>query len=137
MICMEIALDLAEKAYKNEEVPVGAVIMRDHKIVARAFNKKENTNIITSHAEINCITKAAKALGTWKLDDCEMYVTLKPCSMCEEVIKQSRIKKVYYLLDKAENKREFYRTEFIKYDDDKLEDKSFKLMNKFFENKRY
>lgn len=137
MISMEIALDLANKAYKKDEVPVGAVIVRNNKILARGFNRKEELNIITSHAEVNCILKAARILGTWKLDDCEMYVTLKPCSMCEEVIRQSRIKKVYYLLDKEENKREFFNTKFEKYDDPALEDKSYKLMNEFFKNKRY
>lgn len=137
MINMEIALDLAEKAYSRDEIPVGAVIVKDNKVIARGFNKKESLNVITSHAEINCIIKAAAKLGTWKLDNCEMYVTLKPCSMCEQVIRQSRIKKVYFLLDKAENKREYYKTEFEKYEDSKLEDKSFKLMNEFFKNKRY
>ncbi len=137
MISMEIALGLAARASKYGEIPVGAVIVQNNKVIARGYNKKEKSNVILAHAEVNCIMKAARVLGTWKLNDCTMYVTLKPCSMCEQIIRQSRIRKVYYLLDKEENKREFYKTEFIKYEDDKLENKSYKLMNEFFVNKRY
>lgn len=137
MISMEIASDLAKKAYEKNEIPVGAVIVQNNKIIARSFNKRENDNVVIGHAEINCILKAAKVLNTWKLDDCEMYVTLKPCSMCQEVIKQSRIKKVYYLLDKSEDKKEYYKTEFIKYENEELTQVQSKLLRDFFENKRY
>lgn len=137
MISMEIASDLAKKAYEKNEIPVGAVIVQNNKIIARSFNKRENDNVVIGHAEINCILKAAKVLNTWKLDTCEMYVTLKPCSMCQEVIKQSRIKKVYYLLDKSEDKKEYYKTEFIKYENEELTQVQSKLLRDFFENKRY
>ena len=83
-------------AYNKDEVPVGAVIVKDGKIVARAHNNKENSNDPTAHAEIVCIRKACKKLNNWYLKDCEMYVTLEPCSMCVGAIIQARIKKVYY-----------------------------------------
>ncbi len=92
---MKEALKQAEKAYKKLEVPVGAVIVKDNKIIARAYNQKETKNDTTNHAEIMAIKKASKKLGSWRLLDCEMYVTLEPCSMCAGAIIQSRIKKVY------------------------------------------
>ena len=92
---MKEALKQAEKAYKKLEVPVGAVIVKDNKIIARAYNQKETKNDTTNHAEIMAIKKASKKLGSWRLLDCEMYVTLEPCSMCAGALIQSRIKKVY------------------------------------------
>ena len=77
-------------------MPVGAVIVKDNKIIARAHNLKETLNLSTAHAEILVINKASKKLKTWHLDDCIMYVTLEPCVMCAGAIIQSRIKKVVY-----------------------------------------
>ncbi len=93
---MKLALKEAQKAYDKKEIPVGAVIVKDGKVISRAHNLKELKNDTTKHAEILAIQKASKKLGCWRLEDCEMYVTLKPCKMCKEVIKQSRIKHVYY-----------------------------------------
>lgn len=92
---MKQALKEAEKAYKKLEVPVGAVIVKDGKIIARAHNQKETKTDTTKHAEILAIQKASKKLESWRLIDCEMYVTLEPCSMCAGAIINSRIKKVY------------------------------------------
>lgn len=92
---MEQALIEARKAYEKEEIPVGAIIVRDNKIIARAHNIKEEKNDTTKHAEIIAIQKASKKLGSWRLNDCEMYVTLEPCAMCAGALIQSRIKKVY------------------------------------------
>ena len=92
---MKEALKEAQKAYNKEEVPVGAIIVKDGKIIAKAHNQKELKNDTTCHAEILAIQKASKKLGTWRLSDCEMYVTLEPCSMCAGALIQSRIKKVY------------------------------------------
>ena len=89
------AIKEAQKAYDIGEVPVGAVIVKDHKIVPRAYNRKESGKDTTKHAEILAIQKASKKLETWRLLDCEMYVTLEPCSMCAGAIIQSRIKKIY------------------------------------------
>lgn len=92
---MKEALKEAKKAYKKLEVPVGAVIVKDGKIIARAHNQKETKYDTTKHAEILAIQKASKELKSWRLIDCEMYVTLEPCSMCAGAIINSRIKKVY------------------------------------------
>lgn len=92
---MEEAYKEAKKAYKKLEVPVGAVIVKNGEIVAKAHNLREKKNSAIAHAEILCIEKACKRLNSWRLDDLEMYVTLEPCSMCAGAIIQSRIKKVY------------------------------------------
>jgi tRNA(adenine34) deaminase len=92
---MKEALKEAKKAYNKLEVPVGAVIVKDGKIIARAHNVKEQKNDTTKHAEIIAISKASKRLESWRLIDCEMYVTLEPCCMCTGALINSRIKKVY------------------------------------------
>lgn len=92
---MKKALEEARKAYEKEEIPVGAIIVKDNKIIARAHNIKEEKKDTTKHAEIIAIQKASKKLGSWRLNDCEMYVTLEPCAMCAGAIIQSRIKKIY------------------------------------------
>ena len=94
-IYMKQALNEAKKALKINEVPVGAVIVKQGKIIARGYNKKEQKQDCTMHAEIIAIKKASRKLNNWRLNDCEMYVTLEPCSMCASAIIQSRIKKVY------------------------------------------
>ena len=91
---MEEALKQAKKAYEKEEVPVGAVIVKDGKIIARAHNIKEIKQDTTKHAEIIAIQKASKKLNTWRLYGCTMYVTLEPCVMCAGAIIQSRLDKV-------------------------------------------
>ena len=92
---MKQALKEAKKAYEKLEVPVGAVIVKDGKIIARAHNLKETKKDTTNHAEILAIKKASKKLDSWRLLDCEMYVTLEPCTMCAGAIINSRIKKIY------------------------------------------
>lgn len=92
---MKEALKEAQKAYKKLEVPVGAIIVKDGKIIARGHNQKETKFDTTKHAEIIAIQKASKKLNSWRLLDCEMYVTLEPCSMCAGALINSRIKKVY------------------------------------------
>lgn len=92
---MKEALKEAKKAYDKLEVPVGAVIVKDGKIIARAHNLKETRLDTTKHAEMLAIQKASKKLKSWRLLDCEMYVTLEPCSMCSGAIINSRIKKIY------------------------------------------
>lgn len=92
---MKAALKEAKKAYDKMEVPIGAVIVKDNKIIARAHNKKECTNNPCAHAEILAIEKASKKLGAWRLNECKMYVTLEPCPMCAGAILNSRIDEVY------------------------------------------
>ena len=93
---MKAALKEAQKAYDKLEVPVGCVIVKDGKIIARAHNLKETKTDTTKHAEILAIQKASKKLKSWRLLDCDMYVTLEPCSMCAGAVINSRIRKVYY-----------------------------------------
>lgn len=92
---MKEALKQAQKAYEKGEIPVGAIIVKQNKIIARAYNEKETKQDTTKHAEIIAIQKASKKLKTWRLTDCEMYVTLEPCSMCAGALIQARLKKVY------------------------------------------
>lgn len=92
---MKEALKEAKKAYDKLEVPVGAVIVKNGKVIARAHNLKETKFDTTKHAEILAIQKASRKLKSWRLLDCEMYVTLEPCSMCAGALINSRIKKVY------------------------------------------
>ena len=91
---MKRAIDLAKRA--NGEIPVGAIIVKDGEILAETFNQKETLNDVTAHAEILAIREAEQKLGRWRLDDCEMYVTLEPCPMCAWAIINSRIKTVYF-----------------------------------------
>ena len=95
-VLMKEALKEAAKAFKEDEVPVGCVIVKDSIVISKAHNKKESKGSSIFHAEIEAIRKACKKLGTWHLDDCEMYVTLEPCMMCMGAIINSRIKKIYY-----------------------------------------
>ena len=92
---MNEAIKQAKKASDILEVPVGAIIVKDNKIIARAYNQKETKYDSTKHAEIIAIQKASKKLKSWRLSDCEMFVTLEPCPMCAGALIQSRIKKVY------------------------------------------
>ena len=96
---MNIAIREAKNAYDEGNVPVGAVIVNNGNIVSFAHNIKNTDNVSIYHAEILCIIDACKKLNTWRLNDCELYVTLKPCDMCIAAIAESRISKVFYLLD--------------------------------------
>ena len=92
---MNLALKEAKKAYKEDEVPVGCVLVLNDEVIAKAYNHKEKKNDTIAHAEIECIKKAEKKLNTWYLNNLEMYVTLEPCMMCTGAIINSRIKKIY------------------------------------------
>ena len=93
---MKEALKEACKAKLIDEVPIGCVIVKDDKIIARGHNQRETNQDPTGHAEIIAIKKASKKLNSWRLEGCDIYVTLEPCIMCSGAIIQSRISKVYY-----------------------------------------
>lgn len=93
---MELALKEAEKAYQKDEVPVGCVIVKDGVVIASAHNLKETSQVVIDHAELLAIKKACKKLSSWRLDGCQLYVTLEPCPMCAGAIIQSRIQRVIY-----------------------------------------
>lgn len=94
-IYLREAIKEANRALYLKEVPVGAVIVKDNKIIARAHNLKETLNDPTAHAEILAIRRAAEVLNNWRLTGCEMYVTLEPCPMCASAISQARISRLY------------------------------------------
>lgn len=108
----EQALKESQKSLKTKDVPIGAVLVKNNKIISKSHNKREKNNKITSHAEINCILKANKKLKSYFLYDCDLYVTLKPCEMCKKIIDSSRIENVYYLLEKKNNKKEYNKTNY-------------------------
>ena len=93
---MTAALKEAQKAFDENEVPVGAVVVYDGKIIARGHNKREGEQLIHGHAEFLAMMKAAKKLGSWRLEDCDIYVTMEPCPMCAGAMIQSRVRNVYY-----------------------------------------
>ena len=111
---IKLMIEALNKKKKSRDIPVMAVISCNQKIIAKSVNTREKHKNVLGHAEINAIIKASKKLKRWNLNDCEIYVTLKPCSMCYEVIKQSRIDTVYYLLDKPLIKKEYTKTKFNK-----------------------
>ncbi len=93
---MREAIKQAHVAGSKDEVPIGAVVVIDGKIISRGYNQMEKTQVATKHAEIVAIEKACKKLGSWRLDGAEMYVTVEPCAMCAGAIANARIKKVYF-----------------------------------------
>lgn len=103
-------LDLADQAYKEKEIPVGAIVVYEDNVIGRGYNKRVQTNDVTSHAEVNAIREAATHLNDWRLDKCDLYVTLKPCDMCMNIIKESRIQNVYYLVDRNSDKKIYNKT---------------------------
>ncbi len=141
---MKEALKQAKKAYDYDEVPVGAVIVKDGKIISRGYNKRETKQLVTKHAEIDAIEKACKKLNSWRLDGCEMYVTLEPCLMCAGAILQSRIKKVYYGADDlkggvVESITKIYDINFthkVQYEKGILKEESEKMIKEFFKELR-
>jgi len=93
---MKEALKEAQKAFDKREVPVGAVVVYKDQIIARAHNLRESNQHFHSHAEFLAMMEASKKIGSWRLEDCDVYVTLEPCPMCAGAMIQSRIRKVYY-----------------------------------------
>ena len=109
-IYVRTIIDEAIKAFKKKEVPIGAVIVKNNKIIAKSHNSRIKSCDVTGHAEIIAIKKAAKKLKDWRLSECDLYVTLEPCNMCMEIIKESRIRNVYYLLTREKGKKNYYKT---------------------------
>lgn len=132
----EILINLAKKASKKAEVPISALIVCEDKIIAKAYNKRNKTKNIFDHAEIIAIKKASKRKKDWRLNDCDLYVTLKPCNMCSAAINQSQFKNVYYLVDKEENKKEYYKTKYTKANMRTQQDEYLSILKGFFEKKR-
>ncbi len=130
-------VELAKVAYDNDDIPVGAIVVKDKEIIGEGFNTRNSFKSVIGHAEIDAIEMACKHIGDWRLDDCTMYVTLLPCMMCTGAIIESRIKKVYYLCDRTNVcfKCDDYLN-IEKIDNDKKRQEYMKLLHLFFENKR-
>ena len=129
-------IELSKLSLKIGDVPIGAIIVKDGKIIGEGFNTREKDQDIMGHAEINAIKDASSKLNNWNLQGTVMYVTLKPCSMCLSVIQESRIDFVYYLLDKSENKFEYSRTAIHNFDDSPAKEEYMKILKDFFKKLR-
>lgn len=141
---MNEALIEAKKAFDLGEIPVGAVIVYNDKIIARAHNKKEINNDFLGHAEIEVMKIANKALNTWRLENCSLYVTLEPCSMCAGAMIQSRIKNLYFgafdnktgAVSSVLNLLDYSFNHKIEYVGGILENESSRLLKDFFKKIR-
>ena len=130
-------IELARCASQNDDIPVGAIIVKNNKIIGFGYNKRNAYNSVIGHAEIEAIEMACNYVGDWRLDDCIMYVTLVPCMMCTGAIIESRIKKVYYLCDRTNvcfKSSEYI--DLIKISDNVKGTEYLNLLQLFFENKR-
>lgn len=142
---MQEALSEARKAYAQGEVPIGAVIVKDGVIIARAFNLREQDHDATAHAEVLAIRRAGQALSGWRLSGCTLYVTVEPCPMCAGALLQSRVDRVVYgardpkawadrsLLEIVQNPGLNHRVEVL---DSVLTDECSQIMKNFFRERR-
>lgn len=129
-------IDNSKCSLSSFDVPVGALIIKDGVIIASGYNTREKNQNVLEHAEINAIREAQKIFNNWNLNGCDMYVTLKPCSMCMEVIKQARISNVYFLAEKPSSKVEFNRTNLVKINNDSKEKEYLEILSDFFKKLR-
>ena len=133
-------INLSKKALKKSEVPIAALIIDENgKIISKAYNTRNIKQQTINHAEILAITKANKKLKSWRLNKCTLYVTIEPCEMCKNVIKESRIDKVFYLVPRLKSKKIYNKTNFFQIEEKSNEnsiDKYKKIIEKFWENKR-
>ena len=139
---MMLAFEEAKKALDYDEVPIGAIIVKDGEVISKAYNLKETSQLVTRHAEIIAIEDAEKKLGTWYLDGCVLYTTLEPCLMCSGAIVQSRIQKVVY---GAKEKRWSSLTNLLKSEElnhypevigDVYKDECSSIISSYFKRKR-
>lgn len=146
---MLLALEEAKKAYDEGEVPVGAVIVKDDNVIAKAYNTKEKNKCSLDHAELSAIKFACGKLNNWRLIGTTIYVTLEPCPMCASAIKQSRINRVVYLLDNNDiNTSKIVNEIFslhdanapvekVKLDISKFKEEDTMILSDFFRKRRY
>ena len=135
---MKIAIEEAKESLKNEDIPVGALIIKDNIVISKAHNEKELQKDATKHAEILAIERACNKLKTWHLEDCVLMTTMEPCLMCSGAIVQSRIKKIIYGVDNekfgySKLLTEKYKIECIKYNDN---EEIIELLRNFFKERR-
>lgn len=132
---LEILLKLIKKAERKQEVPVACLILdKQGKIIGKKINNRQNKYNILGHAEINAILEAEKKIKDWRLDKCIMIVSLCPCELCQQIIKEARINKIYYLLDNNNNKKIIGN--MIKVENKEYQEKYQKILQRFFIDKR-
>ena len=141
----DIAFDEAKKAFDDNEVPVGAVVVKDDKVLGKGYNKKEKKRCSLYHAEVEAIYEASKNIGNWRLEDCDIYVTLSPCPMCASLIKQSRIRNVYSGIVSSDPNNELIINKIFDKDSSNPKvnyfinldvDRNRKILNDFFQKRR-
>lgn len=142
---MQIALEQAQKGYKKGEVPIGAVLVKNGKIISKAYNKREKKQNALLHAEIVCIEKACKKLHSWRLEGCQMFVTLEPCPMCAGAIVNARLDSVVYACSEKTSSDNLFEkiltssrlNHTCKFSQDKRFEKDVaNLLSNFFKSKR-
>ena len=135
---LNLLVEEAKKSLKTSDVPVGAIIVDDGKIIAKAHNSREKYQCVTKHAELIALEKACKKKKTWHLDNCEIYITMEPCLMCINAISQARIKKINYILENDKFKK-IQNTMNEKININQIEDgqkQIDELLKNFFKDKR-
>ena len=131
---IKILFELVKKSYNLKEIPVGSIVIYNNKIIGTGYNNRQSTYNVCGHAEINAINQAEKYIKDWRLNNCILISTLHPCKMCQQVIENVRIDKVYYLFDQNNVNNENY--EKIYFPGNKYIDKILIMFNDFFKNIR-
>lgn len=130
-------LELSKMSFDLDEVPVGAIVVKNGVVIGEGINDRERSHLITGHAEINAINNACIKINDWRLDDCDMYITLKPCMMCTGALIESRIRNVFYLCERTNVRFNDYSfLNLKKINNIYFENMYLDLLKKFFENKR-
>ena len=142
---LDLAFQYAKEAFNHNEVPIGAIIVKNDEVISYGFNSKESNCSVLEHAELIAIREAEKKLNNWRLDDCDMYVTLDPCPMCASAIKQARISNVYSALNNSDKNNELLiKNIFVKdlinpsvhFESNLDPEQSKNLLNSFFKKQR-
>lgn len=142
---MDLAIEEAKKAYEEDEVPVGCVIVKNDRILALTHNMKEQMNSATKHAEILAIEEASSKLNNWRLDGCDVYITLEPCPMCASALKQARVSHIFCGLSNSDSKNYEIVLKILESDKNNVSvpiindlsvEKVDKIMKSFFRNRR-
>lgn len=142
---MDMAILEAKKAALEDEVPVGCVIVFNDNVISKAYNKKESLKMVTGHAEIIALEEASNKMNNWRLDGCDVYITLEPCPMCASALKQARVNHIYCGLSNSDKNNFKIISDILQSDrtnpsvaitNDLAVEKVSELLKKFFENRR-
>jgi len=142
---MDMAILEAKKAALEDEVPVGCVIVFNDNVISKAYNKKESLKMVTGHAEIIALEEASNKMNNWRLDGCDVYITLEPCPMCASALKQARVNHIYCGLSNSDKNNFKIISDILQSDrtnpsvaitNDLAVEKVSELLKNFFENRR-